>query len=85
MRIGNALRACPAIERNDAVISALLYATHALSIPVRLGLDRVARAQASLWTVRHSLAGFESAILLSKWLSVVDKTVETRPLTSKSV
>ncbi|KAI1120779.1 amidase signature domain-containing protein [Nemania abortiva] len=67
-RIANALSRSPPVKRSEGVISALLYAAHALSIPVRLGIDRVARSQAFFWSVRHSLSAFECAILLSKWL-----------------
>ncbi|KAJ3578337.1 hypothetical protein NPX13_g2230 [Xylaria arbuscula] len=68
IRIANALARSPPVRRSDGVISALLYATHALSIPVRLGIDRVARSQAFFWSVRHSLSALECAVLLSKWL-----------------
>jgi hypothetical protein len=67
------------------VISALLYATHALSIPVRLGVDRVARSQAFFWSVRHSLCGLECAVLLSKWLSSVSDFVNDVPLTGEFI
>lgn len=73
--IAKALLKCPDVERSDDVISALLYAAHALSIPVRLGVDRVARSQAFFWSVRHSLSGFECAILLSKWLASLQRSV----------
>lgn len=55
-------------ERSYRLIPALIYAAHALSIPVRLGIDHIARSQAFFWSVRHSLASFECAVLLSKWL-----------------
>lgn len=58
----------PDIERNDNLLSALLYSTHALSIPVRLGIDRVARSQAFFWSVQHAISSFECAIFLGKWL-----------------
>jgi hypothetical protein len=58
----------PAIERNDNLLSALLYSTHALSIPVRLGIDRVARSQAFFWSVQHAISSFECAVFLGKWL-----------------
>ncbi|KAH7084693.1 C2H2 transcription factor-like protein [Paraphoma chrysanthemicola] len=66
--IATALTNLPAIERNDNLLSALLYSTHALSIPVRLGIDRVARSQAFFWSVQHAVSSFECAIFLSKWL-----------------
>ncbi|KAJ6130270.1 hypothetical protein N7512_003050 [Penicillium capsulatum] len=66
--IASALCQSPKPERSYRLIPALIYATHALSIPVRLGIDHIARSQALFWSVRHSLASFECAVLLSKWL-----------------
>ena len=66
--IAAGLAQLPNIERNDNLLSALLYSTHALSIPVRLGIDRVARSQAFFWSVQHAISGFECAIFLGKWL-----------------
>lgn len=60
--------------------TALLYAAHMLSIPVRLGVDRVARSQAFFWSVRHSLSGLECAVLLSKWLSSLAGPADAAPL-----
>ncbi|USP81482.1 hypothetical protein yc1106_08756 [Curvularia clavata] len=66
--IAAGLTRVPDIERNDNLLSALLYSTHALSIPVRLGVDRVARSQAFFWSVQHAISSFECAIFLGKWL-----------------
>lgn len=66
--IAAGLACLPEIERNDNLLSALLYSTHALSIPVRLGIDRVARSQAFFWSVQHAISSFECAIFLGKWL-----------------
>jgi hypothetical protein len=82
--IADALHRCPSINRGDDIVSALLYATHALSIPVRLGIDRVARVQASFWTLRHTIAAFEAAVILSKWLSAISETRKVTPLSGKS-
>ncbi|EFX03764.1 c2h2 type zinc finger domain containing protein [Grosmannia clavigera kw1407] len=75
--IAEAIYQAPQLKRNDGVIAALLYATHMLSIPVRLGVDRVARSQAFFWSVRHSLSGLECAILLSKWLMQLGGAAES--------
>ncbi|RNJ52552.1 hypothetical protein D7B24_003330 [Verticillium nonalfalfae] len=80
-RIARALAQSPAVERSDGVVTALLYSTHMLSIPVRLGVDRVARSQAFFWSVRHSLSGLECAVLLSKWLFSLTETLAATPLT----
>ncbi|KAF5531132.1 regulatory amdA [Fusarium napiforme] len=49
-RIANAIASSPDIERSDGVIAALLYSAHMIGIPVRLGVDRVARSQAFFWS-----------------------------------
>lgn len=79
-RIARALARCPEIDRSEGVIAALLYATHMLGIPVRLGVDRVAKSQAFFWSVRHSLASLDCAILLSKWLFNITRSAATHPL-----
>ncbi|CEJ60485.1 hypothetical protein PMG11_09057 [Penicillium brasilianum] len=66
--IASALYRSPNPERSYRLIPALIYSAHALSVPVRLGIDHVARSQAFFWSVRHSLASLECAVLLSKWL-----------------
>jgi hypothetical protein len=70
----------PPIQRNDNLLSALLYSTHALSIPVRLGIDRVARSQAFFWSVQHAISSFECAVFLGKWLCEVVVVVEEERL-----
>lgn len=85
VRIANALYKLPPVKRSDGVISALLYAAHALSIPVRLGIDRVARSQAFFWSVRHSLSALECGVLLSKWLHELSASATTAgPLSGRS-
>lgn len=74
--IAAALARLPEIERNDNLLSALLYSTHALSIPVRLGIDRVARSQAFFWSVQHAISSFECAIFLGKWLCSLPSSAE---------
>ncbi|KAJ5984562.1 hypothetical protein N7481_006661 [Penicillium waksmanii] len=66
--IAEALGRSPPLRNSGSIISALIYAIHSFSIPVRLGLDYVARSQAFFWSVRHALSSFECVVLLSKWL-----------------
>jgi hypothetical protein len=84
-RIAKALAGCPEIDRSEGVIAALLYATHMLGIPVRLGVDRVAKSQAFFWSVRHSLSSLDCAILLSKWLLNLTRTATTNPLNGEYI
>ena len=71
-RIASALYRSPRPQRSYRLTPALIYSAHALSIPVRLGIDHVARSQAFFWSVRHSLSSLECAVLLSKWLLSLD-------------
>ncbi|KAJ4864345.1 fungal specific transcription factor domain-containing protein [Trichoderma breve] len=56
------------IVRGPGLITALLHAVHALSIPVQLGIDFVARTHSFYWSVQHCLAAVEYAHLLTRWL-----------------
>jgi hypothetical protein len=71
MQIAIALRDSPAIQRNPRLTMALLHSAHALSIPVRLGIDFVAKTQTFFWSIQHSLCSLECAFLLSKWLAAI--------------
>ncbi|KAE8147879.1 C2H2 type zinc finger domain protein [Aspergillus avenaceus] len=73
-RIASALHRSPRPGRSYRLTPALIYSAHALSIPVRLGVDHVARSQAFFWSVRHSIASLECAVLLSKWLLSLAET-----------
>jgi hypothetical protein len=71
MQVALALRDSPAIRRSPRLTMALLHSAHALSIPVRLGIDFVAKTQTFFWSIQHSLCSLECAFLLSKWLAAV--------------
>jgi hypothetical protein len=60
---------------------ALLHSAHALSIPIRLGIDFVARSQTFFWSLQHSVCSLECAYLLSKWLATIPSTQASNPLT----
>jgi hypothetical protein len=81
--IAAALYRSPKPERSYRLIPALIYAAHALSIPVRLGIDHIARSQAFFWSVRHSLASLECAVLLSKWLFTLAEAGPDQALSGK--
>ncbi|ETI23219.1 hypothetical protein G647_05017 [Cladophialophora carrionii CBS 160.54] len=70
-QIASALLNTPDIRRDPRLTPALLHSAHALSIPVRLGIDFVARTQTFFWSIQHSLCSLECAFLLSKWLYVL--------------
>lgn len=60
--------------RGPRVITALLYAVHALSLPVRMGLDYVCRSQMYFWSCQHSICALECGVFLWKWLLEVEST-----------
>ncbi|KAK5025835.1 hypothetical protein LTR13_010298 [Exophiala sideris] len=78
--IASSLLKSPPVRRGHRILPAILYAVHALSLPVRLGIESVGRSQAFFWSIRHGLSSLECAVLLSKWLIAVHATQsETEP------
>ncbi|KAK0640220.1 hypothetical protein DIS24_g9573 [Lasiodiplodia hormozganensis] len=56
LRIAAALTQLPPVERRcRMVVPALLHAAHALSIPIKLGIDYVAKSQHFFWGIHHSI------------------------------
>ncbi|KAL4734541.1 hypothetical protein BDV11DRAFT_212704 [Aspergillus similis] len=74
VQIARALNDSPPIARSPRLIMALLHSAHALSIPVRLGIDFVARTHSFFWSIQHSLCSLECAFLLSRWLLSIPVT-----------
>ncbi|KAF7719608.1 Zinc finger C2H2 type domain-containing protein [Penicillium ucsense] len=73
-QIAHALNESPPLVRHPRLIMALLHSAHALSIPVRLGIDFVARTHSFFWSIQHSLCSLECAFLLSRWLLAIPLT-----------
>ncbi|KAK3388038.1 zinc finger protein ADR1 [Podospora didyma] len=71
LQIAHALRDTPTVTRTPKLVRALLHATHALSIPVKIGIRLVAKTQTFIWSIQHSLCSLECALLLSKWLETI--------------
>ncbi|KAH8806156.1 C2H2 type zinc finger-containing protein [Xylogone sp. PMI_703] len=69
--IARAIYHSPAVRRSRKLTRAALHAAHSLSIPVKLGVNLVARTQIFTWSIQHSLCSLECAFLLSKWLEAV--------------
>ncbi|KAL3488931.1 hypothetical protein BJX62DRAFT_227007 [Aspergillus germanicus] len=74
VQIARALNESAPIVRSPRLIMALLHSAHALSIPVRLGIDFVARTHSFFWSIQHSLCSLECAFLLSRWLLSIPMT-----------
>lgn len=69
-------RAIKAEDRSPRLDRAVLQCTHALSIPVRVGIEFVARTQTINWGVEHVLCNLECAFLSAQWLIVLSECVE---------
>jgi hypothetical protein len=78
--IANRLLQIPRLPPGPHFLPAILHATHALSIPVKLGVNVVARSHAFVWSVQHSLCGLEFSIFLSKWLHCIADCQNRRTL-----
>ncbi|RAH68770.1 uncharacterized protein BO66DRAFT_308574, partial [Aspergillus aculeatinus CBS 121060] len=50
----------------------VLYSAHALSIPVKIGVNIVARNQAFAWSLQHALCALECAFVTSQWLMAME-------------
>lgn len=59
------------------IYHAILQSIHALSIPVRLGVEYVARTQTLTWSTIHSLSNLECALFLCKWLEKLASSCPT--------
>lgn len=70
----------PPIERNKRITRATLHCVHALSIPIKLGINYVAHTQMFFWSTQHALCSLECALLLTKWLEVVTVPFPDPPL-----
>ncbi|OAA59460.1 Transcription factor [Cordyceps fumosorosea ARSEF 2679] len=68
MLIASAMHSTPGLPRNLRVQRAVFQATHALSMLVKVGVNYVAKAKSTEWSIQHSLCNFECAILVAKWL-----------------
>ncbi|KAJ5732463.1 hypothetical protein N7493_003944 [Penicillium malachiteum] len=69
--IAHAFLNAPQPTQSPLVYHAILQSIHALSIPVRLGVEYVARTQTLTWSTIHSLCNLECAIFLCKWLETL--------------
>lgn len=79
-QIANQLLQIPRLPAGPHLLQAILHATHALSIPVKLGVNFVAQSHAFVWNVQHSLCALEFAVFLSKWLFCISDCQTRRNL-----
>lgn len=73
--IAASINRSPHLTPSRRLTRAVLYSAHALSIPVRIGVNIVARNQAFAWSLQHSLCALECAFVISKWLIAVQPRI----------
>ncbi|KAJ5966331.1 hypothetical protein N7481_013045 [Penicillium waksmanii] len=69
--IATSIYRSPPLVTNRRLTRAVLYSAHALSIPVKIGVNIVAHNQAFSWSLQHSLCALECAFIISKWLIAI--------------
>lgn len=79
--IAQSLHASPPAQRSERLTRAALHCAHALSIPVKLGINHIAETQVRFWSNQHALCSLECALLLAKWLESVTTKDPNPPLT----
>ncbi|PWY88859.1 C2H2 transcription factor [Aspergillus sclerotioniger CBS 115572] len=72
--IAHSLKNNISVHRSDRLTRAALHCAHALSTPIKLGINYVARTLVVSWSNQYALCSLECAVLLAKWLEVA--TVE---------
>ncbi|KAK1761856.1 hypothetical protein QBC33DRAFT_574672 [Phialemonium atrogriseum] len=78
--IAKSLDGSPPAQRSYRLTRAALHCAHALSIPVKLGINFVAQTQVVYWSNQHALCSLECAVLLAKWLEAVTVPSPSPPL-----
>ncbi|CAH0021190.1 unnamed protein product [Clonostachys rhizophaga] len=78
--IARSLDSSPPAQRSHRLTRAALHCAHALSIPVKLGINYVAQTQVVYWSNQHALCSLECAVLLAKWLEAVTVPEPDPPL-----
>ncbi|KAL3470556.1 fungal-specific transcription factor domain-containing protein [Aspergillus californicus] len=68
--IALSLRDNLSVQRGDRLTRAALHCAHALSTPIKLGINYVARTLVVSWSNQYALCSLECAVLLAKWLEI---------------
>lgn len=70
----------PPVQRSKRMTRAALHCAHALSIPIKLGINSIAHTRL-FWSIQHAICSLECALLLTKWLESVTHPTLTPPRT----
>jgi len=79
-RIAQSLLQSPDLTRSHKMTRVVLYSAHALSIPLKIGINVVAHNQSFAWPPGHALCALACAVVVSKWLMVVQAFKSHDPL-----
>ncbi|KAH7118601.1 fungal-specific transcription factor domain-containing protein [Dactylonectria estremocensis] len=66
------------MDRSPQLLEVVVKAFEGLSIPVRLGHMLVRKTAAFRWGVEHAIAGWESALLVTKWIHSVELDIQNK-------
>lgn len=77
--IARSLRENLSVHRSDRLTRAALHCAHALSTPIKLGINFVAQTQVVSWSNQYALCSLECAVLLAKWLETVATVPDLQP------
>lgn len=67
-QIAQSLKDNLSFQRSDRLTRAALHCAHALSTPIKIGINFVAHTQVVSWSNQYALCSLECAVLLAKWL-----------------
>ncbi|EAW12278.1 transcription factor domain-containing protein [Aspergillus clavatus NRRL 1] len=82
-RIARSLRENLCVQRGDRLTRAALHCAHALSTPIKLGINYVAHTQVVSWSNQYALCSLECAVLLAKWLEAATEANPVPALTEQ--
>ncbi|KAE8154630.1 C2H2 transcription factor [Aspergillus avenaceus] len=82
-QIARSLKDNLCVERSDRLTRAALHCAHALSTPIKLGINYVAHTQVVSWSLQYALCSLECAVLLAKWLQSATVATPSPSLTEQ--
>lgn len=82
-QIAMSIKRSSPVGRGKRMTRAALHCAHALSIPIKLGINFVAHTQMFFWSTQHALCSLECALLLTKWLESVTVPTPEPPLSTE--
>ncbi|KAK6385921.1 hypothetical protein LTS17_001493 [Exophiala oligosperma] len=63
-------------ERSDMITRAVSRAFEGMLIPYKMGTPLIQKTAALTWAIEHALAGWDAALLVTKWVHVIEIETE---------